>query len=75
MYIIICIIFTAVFFSDNYISEFFKSGKIEEGFRNSLFTTVSLVTTTGFSTSDYQEWGYTSQTMVFVLLFIGTIDW
>ena len=71
VYIIICIIFTAVFFSDNYISEFFKSGKIEEGFRNSLFTTVSLVTTTGFSTYDFQEWGYTSQTMVFVLLFIG----
>ena len=71
VYAAIMIVFTLVFFTDNYLVNFFKSGNFEEGFRNSLFTSVSLLTTTGFSTADYQEWGYTSQTMVFVLLFIG----
>ena len=29
------------------------------------------MTTTGFSTANYESWGFTSQTMVFILLFIG----
>jgi trk system potassium uptake protein TrkH len=71
VYLSIIILFSLVFFTDNYIINFFKNGYFEEGFRNSLFTSVSLLTTTGFSTIDYQGWNYTSQTMVFVLLFIG----
>ena len=71
VYVSIILVFTLVFFTDNYLVNFFKSGNFEEGFRNSLFNSVSLLTTTGFSTADYQQWNYTSQTMVFVLLFIG----
>jgi len=72
VYLFIIVLCTLLFFTDNYIVNFFKNGNFEEGFRNSLFTSVSLLTTTGFSTADYQqEWGYTSQTIVFVLLFIG----
>ena len=71
VYLFIMTLFTLVFFTDNYFINFLKNGYFEEGFRNSLFTSVSLLTTTGFSTEDYQNWNYTSQTMVFVLLFVG----
>lgn len=44
---------------------------IEEAFRQSLFHVVSLVTTTGFVSSDYENWAPFSKTVFFVLLFIG----
>ena len=71
VYISILFLCLLIFFTDNYISNFFKYGTFEEGFRKSLFTSVSLLTTTGFSTVDYDTWGYTSKTTIFVLFFIG----
>ena len=71
VYISILLLFLIVFFADNYFKFFLKTGNFEEGFRNSLFTSVSLLTTTGFTTIDYEVWGYTSQTMIFILFFIG----
>lgn len=43
----------------------------EPAFRDSLFTTVSLVTTTGFVTVDYTTWGPAPLMVAFILLFIG----
>jgi len=43
----------------------------EEGIRQSLFHVVSLTTTTGFVTSDYENWAPFSRMIFFVLLFIG----
>ncbi len=43
----------------------------EEGFRQSLFHVVSLTTTTGYVTSDYENWAHFSQMLFFALLFIG----
>jgi trk system potassium uptake protein TrkH len=43
----------------------------EEGIRQSLFHVVSLTTTTGFVTSDYENWAPYSRMIFFVLLFIG----
>ena len=71
VYIFIILLFLVMFFTDNYASNFLKNGTLEAGFRNSLFTSVSLLTTTGFTTIDYETWGYTSQTMIFILFFIG----
>ena len=45
--------------------------KFEESVRNALFHVVSLVTTTGFVTSDYENWAPFSRMIFFVLLFIG----
>ncbi len=45
--------------------------KIEESFRNSMFHVVSLVTTTGYVTSDYEKWAPFSRMVFFTLLFIG----
>jgi len=47
------------------------SFNIEESFRQSLFHVVSLVTTTGYVSSDYENWAPFSKIVFFVLLFIG----
>ncbi|MBK9098430.1 MAG: TrkH family potassium uptake protein [bacterium] len=43
----------------------------EEGIRQSLFHVVSLTTTTGFVSSDYENWAPFSRMIFFVLLFVG----
>jgi len=43
----------------------------EENFRASLFQTVSLVTTTGFSSADYELWPYFAQCVLLCLMFVG----
>lgn len=44
---------------------------LEESFRHSLFQVVSLVTTTGFVTSDFEKWAPFSRIIFFTLLFVG----
>lgn len=44
---------------------------IERSFRDSLFQVVSIVTTTGFITSDYELWGSFFILIFFFLLFVG----
>jgi len=43
----------------------------EESFRQSLFHVVSLVTTTGYVVSDYENWAPFSRIIFFFLLFVG----
>ncbi|MFC2083645.1 TrkH family potassium uptake protein [Bacteroidota bacterium] len=43
----------------------------EKSFRDSLFQVVSIITTTGYVTSDYELWGTFFQVVFFLLLFIG----
>jgi trk system potassium uptake protein TrkH len=43
----------------------------EQSFRDSLFQTVSIITTTGFVTADYEMWGSFFQIFFFILLFTG----
>ena len=71
VYIGLLLLFLSIFFIDNYFKHLLNSGSFEEGLRNSLFTAASLLTTTGFTTVDYETWGYTSHTMIFILFFIG----
>ncbi|MBI9071435.1 MAG: TrkH family potassium uptake protein [Melioribacteraceae bacterium] len=44
---------------------------IEKSFRDSLFQIVSIITTTGFVTADYEIWGPFFKVLFFLLLFIG----
>ncbi len=44
---------------------------VEKSFRDSLFQIVSIVTTTGFVTADYELWGLFFQLLFFLLLFTG----
>ncbi|NOZ03943.1 MAG: TrkH family potassium uptake protein [FCB group bacterium] len=43
----------------------------ERNFRDSLFQTVSILTTTGYGTADYQLWPYIAQFILLALMFIG----
>ncbi|MBU2506275.1 MAG: TrkH family potassium uptake protein [Bacteroidetes bacterium] len=44
---------------------------VEKSFRDSLFQVVSIITTTGFITADYEIWGSFFQVFFFLLLFVG----
>ena len=39
--------------------------------QNTLFQVVSIMTTTGYVTADYEQWSFNSQFILFVLMFIG----
>lgn len=43
----------------------------EKSFRDSLFTTVSIITTTGFVSSDYLLWPHHTWIIILLLMFIG----
>ncbi|GAB4314925.1 MAG: TrkH family potassium uptake protein [Bacteroidales bacterium] len=50
---------------------FEHEGGAEKAFRDALFQVVSIVTTTGFVTSDYLHWPGQSWMFLFLLMFIG----
>ena len=43
----------------------------EIAFRNTLFQVVSILTTTGYGTADYEQWSFSSQYILFLFMFIG----
>lgn len=44
---------------------------LEKAFRDSLFTVVSIMTTTGFATADYEQWHGFSQLVLALLMIVG----
>jgi trk system potassium uptake protein TrkH len=44
---------------------------IEKTFRNGLFTVVSLITTTGYGTADFDQWDHLSRAILLALMFVG----
>ena len=44
---------------------------VEEAIRKSSFQIISLITTTGYITSDYTQWGTGLTTLMFILLLVG----
>lgn len=44
---------------------------LDEAFRKSAFSVVSIVTTTGYASGDYLQWGVFAATLFFMLTFIG----
>jgi trk system potassium uptake protein TrkH len=49
----------------------FSGHDLEEDFRASLFQVVSIITTTGFGTADYEKWSGFHQLLLFLLMFVG----
>ena len=68
-YLYMTIIFALIMTFSNYFSGIFSS--IIESFRYGIFQTVSIGTTTGFGTHDYETWTSLSQILLFILMFIG----
>lgn len=46
-------------------------GDPELAFRATLFQVVSILTTTGFGSEDYEQWSWTCQFILFTLMFVG----
>lgn len=46
-------------------------GSITEALRHAAFTVASLISSTGFSTEDFNNWPYLSQTVLVLVMFIG----
>lgn len=42
-----------------------------EAFKHSLFQTSSIITTTGYTTANYEQWSTFSQGILFILMFVG----
>lgn len=51
----------------------FRNGgiSVEQSIRDALFQVVSIITTTGFATTDYLLWPVQAWTLIFLLMFIG----
>ncbi len=45
--------------------------RLETAFRTTLFQVVSILTTTGYGTADFEQWSVTSQFILFLFMFIG----
>lgn len=66
---ILLIVTTTVIIAVAIIS--FGTEEVELAFRNTLFTVVSIITTTGFVTTDYLMWPGTLWLIIFLLMFVG----
>lgn len=62
--------FTSLFFR---FEEFPIEYTSEEMFRHSLFQVASLMTTTGYSSTDYNVWPMLAKTTILVIMFIGAM--
>jgi trk system potassium uptake protein TrkH len=43
----------------------------EVAFRKTLFQVTSIITTTGYTTADFEQWAFSSQFLLFLLMFFG----
>jgi len=68
VYIAVVLMATAVIVISNAREGIFQG---EENLRHSMFQVVSIVTTTGYGTADYERWSSVSQFVLLVLMFIG----
>jgi trk system potassium uptake protein TrkH len=50
---------------------FYSSSSFEESIRKSAFSVISILSSTGFVTSDYEQWGYFMGMIFLVLLLMG----
>ena len=68
VYVAICLIFSLIVIASLIFNSVFPAG---ESIINGFFHVVSIVTTTGFYTSDYASWGNFLIVIFFILMFTG----
>jgi trk system potassium uptake protein TrkH len=66
-YLLIIVAFTII--TTYYNFPMYQS--IESSFRHSIFQIVSILTATGFSTTDYEQWAHVAKYLLFFPMFIG----
>ena len=55
------------------IDAFPQNYTVEESFRHALFQVASIITTAGFSTTDYHTWPMLATTVLMLLMFVGAM--
>ena len=68
-YVAIIVLVTGAIFAVGMIHGDFQTSST--GIRDSLFQVVSILTTTGYGTSDFDVWNHFSRGLLFVLMFVG----
>ena len=74
VYFTLIMVVSLAFFINIYNLDIFNNGKIMtmyEKFESSVFYSVSFLTTTGFTLTNYSDWGNASLIIIFILLFVG----
>lgn len=81
IYIILCFVFSALVISSIYGSPVLSLTGIAEGlfderssFREGVFQLISALTSTGFSTTDYDIWPYSAQVILLIAMFFGAMS-
>ncbi len=67
-FILLIIAATFIIGIDTYTNNY---STIAETIRKTLFQVVSIITTTGYGTADYEKWAISSQVILFMLMFVG----
>lgn len=71
-YIFIILFFGSVFFVNQVFSQNnLSASTVEQSFRDSFFTTISIITTTGYGTADFNLWAPFTWIMILILMLIG----
>ena len=70
-YVLIIVVVTTIIMIVGMQSGNGDFGSFEKAFRNGLFQVVSILTTTGFGTVDFDRWSYFSRALLLVLMFVG----
>ncbi len=65
----LCLVFSLIITINTYWYDTYET--IGEAFRYSSFQVVSIVTTTGYATADYEKWPEMSQLIIFFCMFFG----
>ena len=73
-FIIVGVAITLIFISlISRFNAFPQEYSIEEAFRHSLFQVASIITTTGYSTTDFNTWPMLAVTILIVIMFVGAM--
>ncbi|MBE7091339.1 MAG: TrkH family potassium uptake protein [Clostridiales bacterium] len=70
VFVAVLVVFLSVY---NNLSAMPQISSGEEAFRHSLFQVASLISTTGFSTTDFNVWPSVAQTVLILLMFTGAM--
>ncbi|MBN2765216.1 MAG: TrkH family potassium uptake protein [Paludibacteraceae bacterium] len=70
-YISIILVFTILIFITQFSGEVFSWQSIEQKFRDSLFTVISIMTTTGYATADYALWKPVTWIILLIAMVMG----
>ncbi len=68
VYLGIVIVATLVIGFDLWLNTY---GNVADALRYALFQVVSIQTTTGYGTADYEQWSFSSQYVLWILMFVG----